>query len=254
MGVIKKTDTKVGLHVAKSEESLNIPQSDDETSSASTVTDSVPVLSIRTRRNIPCPLSFLNRRKHLGKKRNRRYENALQLETWREEEEFEEITIHDLICQSNFGFTKLFENVENMEAWHTFITSTEETQKRIVEYRPKKNNFNQNKTNGLSSFQNIKFGLRNMLKKSHLPLGILNYLEAEVVTCFLKDPQDVYVSGHVSSFERLLLHAVSQYHQLHSFSVNEETTCVRIVKIYNPFHDFKLPEILLGQYLESKKS
>jgi hypothetical protein len=47
---------------------------------------------------------------------------------------------------------------------------------------------------------------------------MLEFLENEVVDFFSKMPCGIYTSSSLSSYERLLLHAVSQYHCLISYS------------------------------------
>lgn len=60
--------------------------------------------------------------------------------------------------------------------------------------------------------------LRSLLKKRSLPLGMVQYLEGELVTFFSAMPRDIYVSPELSSFERMLLHSLSDYHSLTSLS------------------------------------
>jgi len=47
---------------------------------------------------------------------------------------------------------------------------------------------------------------------------MLEFLENQVVDFFSKTPRGTYTSSSLSSYERLLLHAVSQYHCLISCS------------------------------------
>lgn len=256
MGVIKKNDSKVGLFSPASEDSLQIAQSDDELSIASVSTDvSVNIPQpIPRQRNYPKPMSFHNTRRRMGKKQSRRHDNALLLETLVEESEVQEITLKDLMQNPSPGFSRLFEG-DNMEKWYDFMESSEEVQKKIIDHGPKKRSCSSDPAQDAAGkeFQRIKSGVRNLLKRSHVPVGMLTFLETEIVNFFTKSPQSVYISGILSSFERLLLHAISQYHQLCSFSRTDESSRTRHVHVWNDNDGYTIPKMLLSEYLESRE-
>lgn len=265
MGVIRKSDPKLGKF-ASSEESLNIPESSDDDHSGSshegahlTPVNQTP-RSIRSR--LPSiPASFCTQRKHLGKKRSRRYDNVNQLMTLLEEEELGEVSIHDLVQNSNDAFQRLLEDRDCLEAWDNFIQSSEEVQLMVISNngffeRPRKKlaSFpSSGPMTGEQAFSNIKTGLRNVLKKNRVPLGMLEFLENQVVDFFSKMPCGTYTSSSLSSYERLLLHAVSQYHCLNSFSFDSAKENLRLVKVSNPYEVYQMPAVLLGQYLEDRR-
>ncbi|XP_049804598.1 R3H domain-containing protein 4-like isoform X2 [Schistocerca nitens] len=256
MGVIKKNDSKVSIFSPTSDDSLQTAQSDDELSIASVSTDvstNIPQ-PVPQQRNYPKPMSFHNTRRRMGKKQSRRHDNAMLLETLVEESEIQEITLQDLMQNPSPGFSRLFED-DNMEKWYEFMESSEEVQKKIIEHSPKKRSspFNSSQNSAGKEFQRIKSGVRNVLKRSHVPVGMLTYLETEVVNFFSKSPQSVYISGILSSFERLLLHAISQYHQLCSFSRTDESSHTRHVHVWNDNDGYTIPKMLLSEYLESRE-
>ncbi|KAG7154786.1 R3H domain-containing protein 4-like [Homarus americanus] len=91
--------------------------------------------------------------------------------------------------------------------------------------------------------------LQSLLKKKHLPLGILSYLEEEIVELFVADPSTVYITQELTSFERLLVHALCQYNILTSKSTT--IACVRRTKVENLKNCFHSPEVSLTQYIET---
>ncbi|XP_069693870.1 R3H domain-containing protein 4-like isoform X1 [Periplaneta americana] len=265
MGVIRKNDPKLGIF-ASSEESLNIPDSsDDEHAGSSTEDAELPQamhVPRRLRHRVPSvPMSFCNQRKRLGKKRSRRYDNVNQLVTLVEEDELGEVSFHDLVQNSNDAFQRLLEDSDSLEAWNNFIQSSEEVQMIIAsekgfhERSKKKQVPFSSKTpmTGEQAFRNIKTGLRNVLKKNRVPLGMLGFLENQVVEFFSKMPSGIYTSSSLSSYERLLLHAVSQYHSLISYSFDSTKEQIRLVRVSNPYEVYQMPTVLLGQYLEDKR-
>lgn len=265
MGVIRKSDPKLGVY-ASSEESLHIPESSDDDRAASSHDDdlltSVNHAPRRLRGRIPSvPMSFCTQRKHLGKKRSRRSDNVNQLMTLLEEEELGEVSIHDLVQNSNDAFQRLLQDRDCSEAWNNFIHSSEEAQLMVTS----SNGFRERSREklvflpsdvpmtGEEAFRNIKTGLRNVLKKNRVPLGMLEFLENQVVDFFSKIPCGTYTSSSLSSYERLLLHAVSQYHCLISRSFDSAQENVRLVKVTNPYEMYQMPAVLLGQYLEDRR-
>lgn len=117
----------------------------------------------------------------------------------------------------------------------------------------------------------LNTALKNLLRKNNLPVGMLQYLEEEVVSFFIAMPTKTYVSRELNSFERLLLHSVSDYHRLKSLSkknsflwpnrirpiikyhvlgFDSEPEGVRLVRVKNPKKEFSSPPLLLAQYVE----
>lgn len=68
-----------------------------------------------------------------------------------------------------------------------------------------------------SSFLRISGHLRQALKK-HLPYGMLEHLEEQIVTHFTQNPGQSFEVSDLSSYERLLAHTCSMYNSLISQS------------------------------------
>lgn len=97
-------------------------------------------------------------------------------------------------------------------------------------------------------FSMMEAQLQSLLKKKHLPLGVLSYLEEEIVEIFGHDPLAIYITSELSSFERLLLHALCQYNFLRSKSTT--IAGVRRTKVENAHKCFHVPEISLTSYID----
>ncbi|GLH14134.1 hypothetical protein R5R35_013961 [Gryllus longicercus] len=258
MGVIKKNVPKLGVFTSDSEESLHIVQSseDEDVSSISDIIVPVSSNSRVRRRVLPIPVSASCGRKNLGKKRFRRYENGHHLETLIEDEELRPVTIYDFIPNKCAGFSTVLESGEAKEKWENFLASSEDKQEQIIGQRTaaKCAQYALPLTPD-EAFKNIKTGLRNILKKSQIPLGMIEYLENKLVEFFTNTPTDIFISEHLSSFERLLLHGVAQYYCLRSLSFNSDHDNVRLVRVSNPLKDkFHQPSMLLVQFLAERKN
>ena len=69
------------------------------------------------------------------------------------------------------------------------------------------------------AFMKIGFNLRQALKK-HPPMGMLEGIEEKITETFIINPNSEFVAEDMSSFERLLLHALCAYNALNSYSRN----------------------------------
>lgn len=97
-------------------------------------------------------------------------------------------------------------------------------------------------------FSMMETQLQSLLKKKHLPLGVLSYLEDEIVEIFASDPLSIYITSELSSFERLLLHALCQYNFLRSKSTT--LAGARRTKVENSNKCFHVPEMSLTSYID----
>ena len=68
-----------------------------------------------------------------------------------------------------------------------------------------------------AAFMKIGFNMRQALKK-HPPMGMLEGIEEKVTETFIKNPHSEFIADDMSSFERLLLHALCAYNALNSYS------------------------------------
>jgi len=83
-----------------------------------------------------------------------------------------------------------------------------------------------------TSFLRISSHLRQALKK-HLPWGILENLEDQILEHFKNNPNECFIASQLSSYERLLAHVCSMYNRLSSQSFDDENGD-RKLKIVNP--------------------
>jgi len=96
------------------------------------------------------------------------------------------------------------------------VSSSEENQERFISGQ--KPSATANCVNQSRSERRLSTTLRALIKKRNLPFGMVQYLEGELVQFFVSMPRDIYVSPELSSFERMLLHSLSDYHDLESLS------------------------------------
>ncbi|KAK3920458.1 R3H domain-containing protein 4 [Frankliniella fusca] len=266
MGLISKEDRVKGLFNASSAESLHIPSdppSEDELPPPPPAVlnhhhnHHPPGPKPRVR---PIPTAFFHLRKCLGKKKSRRYHDVNSLMTLVEEEEFGEVSINDLAPCHDTLFAQLLNDRSSMAKWNEFAESSDEAQQRFLNQFCEKGQIKRKKgTNGETlsgedAFQNIDVSLRTVLRKSKVPLGLVSYMEENLTAFFLEHPLEIFISENLTSFERLLLHAISQYNQLfsHSFDAADDSNG-RYVKVVNPHQDFRLPTLSLGDFLSVRK-
>lgn len=87
--------------------------------------------------------------------------------------------------------------------------------------------------------------MRQVFKKS-VPLGMLRAIEDDINDAFIKSPCGEFES-ELSSFERLLVHALSAYNSLNSYSYDRGGK--RVVKVENPHKQFYKKDPLLTEYI-----
>jgi len=100
------------------------------------------------------------------------------------------------------------------------------------------------------AFMKMGFNMRLALKK-HVPLGMLQGIEDNIVGSFVQDPHGEYIAEDFSSFERLILHALCSYNALNSYSYDSNGK--RKVKVGNPCKEFNKKDPSLYQYLLGKQ-
>ncbi|KAK8726520.1 hypothetical protein OTU49_010288 [Cherax quadricarinatus] len=140
---------------------------------------------------------------------------------------------------SGFSFTQVPINAESSSEDHSEAGVSQVSDCRCVHPA----------CNEEQRFGLLKPQMKSLLKKRHLPLGILSYLEEEVVALFTSDPSTVYITQELTSFERLLLHALCQYNFLSSKSAT--IASVRRTKVKNDRGCFHAPSVSLTQYIET---
>ncbi|XP_041359385.1 R3H domain-containing protein 4-like [Gigantopelta aegis] len=220
----------------------------------------------------------VNLRKRCGAKQARRTENLRQLMTLAEKDELGEVEISTVFEPSMSAFAGLFMEREKMKIWNDFINSSEEEQNHILEAaghvhtsRCRPMTSDEDKTEDMSDtweeipdkraghpgysaeacYNRIDRKLRLIFKRRHLPVGLLATLEEDIVSFFKEWPCSVYVSKLTSSFERMMVHALCQYLDLHSQSYDDSGE--RRTQVENKKDYFEVPSQLLTEYLQEKR-
>ncbi|CAF0893507.1 unnamed protein product [Didymodactylos carnosus] len=96
---------------------------------------------------------------------------------------------------------------------------------------------------------NIRCVLKSMLKRRHLPLARIIYFEDDLIPFFNEHPDSVYVRDLNNGFDRMLLHAVSQYLNLISKSFTRDGE--RYTQVENHRLKFIPPTTLLSQHIKT---
>ncbi|KAK3787127.1 hypothetical protein RRG08_059618 [Elysia crispata] len=172
------------------------------------------------------------------------------------EEKDEELALSDPMSSvepSSSLFETLLSNPDKMEMWNRFVESSEEDQRRLLNYRglhdikedkeeveeEGNETMVEHKEGGAVNsediwvmildkrsdhpaftpqkcYERVDRNLRALLKRRQLPMGMLANLEREIVTFFHEFPTSVFLSNISNSYERMLLHALCQYLNLRS--------------------------------------
>lgn len=143
------------------------------------------------------------------------------LQTLVEEDELEEVP--RLIEPYKSPFMRLLEDQNALEFWNDFIEKSQDEQAVIMESLGQKEEKclkNEGKT--ISPFARISGKIKRTLKiRNKHAKELLGGMEGDMISFFCETPDGVYIKEPANSFERLLLHAVAQYHNLNSISMFE---------------------------------
>uniref|UniRef100_A0A1A7YS04 R3H domain containing 4 n=1 Tax=Iconisemion striatum TaxID=60296 RepID=A0A1A7YS04_9TELE len=200
-----------------------------------------------------------------GKKSLRRQENTRYLANLLEKDECSK---DDLEVCSNPAipsiFTEACTNGNYVESWNDFMNCSGEEQERLLslleqEEAKRKNNNNNNQLlkdqrniypafTAQDCYLRIDRRLRVTLRRKQIPMGTLEVLEENLLSFFSAEPRSVYTTILSNSFERLLLHAICQYMDLVSASI-DNNGC-RQTEVVNKQEEFLPPDLLLSAYLE----
>ncbi|XP_048760634.1 R3H domain-containing protein 4-like [Ostrea edulis] len=215
-------------------------------------------------------------RKRMGANKARRVDNLRQLLHMVEKDDSVELDF-DIFEPSMSAFTELFNEKEKMQVWNDFVNSSEEEQDRIISGRSvpetileeeeveedfhmvgritedsRDNRKYHPSYSAEECFKRIDKKIKAHLKRRHLPLESLMKLEEGVIEFFKTWPDSVYIQHLTGGFERMLLHGVCQYLNLHSKSI--ENNGERHTQVENPYPGFDPPAILLSTYLKRSAS
>ncbi|KAF5287232.1 hypothetical protein FQR65_LT12276 [Abscondita terminalis] len=185
---------------------------------------------------MPTPRDFYYIRKSAGRRKQRRFINRTELQVLSEEDD--EDGIIKLMDDYKSPFARILEDEHKFQKWNDFINMTEEDQKAMLDFVP----------NGRvhSSIKNkappkISSRIKHAMKlKKKLSTQMVEKLENEVIKFFQYCPEGVFVASPPTSFERLLLHAIAQYHRLSSISLVVITRSVKAVAAAPAMSDFEI--------------
>ncbi|KAM4740134.1 R3H domain-containing protein 4 [Anableps anableps] len=197
-----------------------------------------------------------------GKKSLRRQENTRFLANLLEKDECSK---DDLEVCSNPAipsiFTEACTNGNYIEPWNDFMNCSGEEQERLLslleQEGAKRKNANQLLKDhrnvypaftAQECFHRIDRRLRATLRRKQIPMGTLEVIEENLLSFFNAEPHSVYTTILSSSFERLLLHAICQYMDLVSASIDYNGS--RQTEVMNKQEEFLPPGLLLSAYLE----
>ncbi|KAM4575389.1 R3H domain-containing protein 4 [Fundulus diaphanus] len=197
-----------------------------------------------------------------GKKSLRRQENTRFLANLLEKEECSK---DDLEVCSNPAipsiFTEACTNGNYIEPWNDFMNCSGEEQERLLSLLEQEGARRKNANQLLKDHRNVCLAfsaqecfhridrrLRATLRRKQIPMGTLEVIEENLLSFFSADPHSVYTTILSSSFERLLLHAICQYMDLVSASIDSDGS--RQTEVVNKQEEFLPPGLLLSAYLE----
>ncbi|KAF2884587.1 hypothetical protein ILUMI_21590 [Ignelater luminosus] len=168
-------------------------------------------------------------KRNSGKRKQRRFKNRSDLQTLSEEDE-DDAHLVKLVDDYKGPFARLLENKSALQFWNEFTALPEEDQAKLTESVPKQA-VPQNVIKPDDPMLRISSKIKRAMKiKKHLPMELIEKIEEDLINYFTIDPQGVFFSTPVTSFERLLLHAIAQYHNLRSISYFGDM--IRNVEVY----------------------
>lgn len=137
------------------------------------------------------------------------------------EEDEPELVVPNLIEPYKGPFTRLLEDDKALEFWNDFIEQSQEQQSLIMEsltQKPLKEVPN-GELKQTPPFERISSKIKRTIKvRKNLAKELLKTSEKAMIDFFNDSPENLYVAVPSTSFERLLLHAVAQFHALKSIS------------------------------------
>lgn len=200
-------------------------------------------------------------KRHWGARRMRRFENNVGSALNFDPEDICE-DLSDMLPDTTTAFSQLFTEKDKMKVWNDFVHKSEEEQTKILrDCRVKKDADNDevatcsrnakdesSPSSTEKRFRQIDKSCRFILIHKPTVWDKLNDIEDSLSNFFKETPKGVFVHRSESGFERILIHAVSQYLLLKSISFNDEGG-TRNTKVFNTHPDFTRPIVTLVSYL-----
>jgi len=205
-----------------------------------------------------------------GQKKKRRYENNKYLLNLVKSEDHSD----SLVNETRTAFSSLFQRKDKMAGWNSFLSFSEDDQLAIIanneifayfnneavlEEAPecvvkKINNYRdaRRKMTADEAFDSMCPKLKSIFTKRHFPMGILIQLENEVLQFFSQSPKGTCIIERQCSFDRLILHAVTNFNILFSQSFPKDRNR-RETHVRNLCPDFVPPLVSLSDYIQMKR-
>lgn len=155
-----------------------------------------------------------------------------------------------LLTENEMLLNEFIDNSEKVEAMIKTATRQHCKNKRLRKQSLNDDcyNFSEDENDPEEAFLSIGQNLRQAFKK-HLPLGMLEALENEIVEYFRENPGTEYISSELSSYERLLVHAASSYNKLDSRSFDKNGKRILVIHNRNQKKSFCPVDPSLSKYL-----
>lgn len=118
-------------------------------------------------------------------------------------------------------FARLLEDNDALKYWNDFIERSEVEQSEIIRSISEEYDLitADNNTTQPEKPGRISARIRRTIKiRKNLSLEIVKNSEDELIAFFKATPGDIYIKYPPTSFERLLIHGIAQYHRLKSVS------------------------------------
>lgn len=197
-----------------------------------------------------CLQEHLLTNKHPGRRKYRRYQNRVILMTLYEDEE-DTVTVYET---TKTPLTRLIEDSKALEYWNEFIKKSEEEQNEIISSatnNKEKNISNNNCQDNQHPITQLSSKIKRFLKiKRNLPLELVKSFEEEIVKFFNVTPFEKFFKEVNKSCERLLTHAIAQFHSLKSLNYEMK----KQVLIINLKEDWEPSKYYLYEFIEKLRS
>jgi len=255
MGVIRQPITAVKASTGLSSTDSTAHNTDAESVASSGTVTPVPGPVSQTGAGV-CPLQVRRNlgthslRLKQGRRTKQRCENEKMLMSMYGIDE-EDIWGTDVSHQTRSYFMDLV-NSENEELLDQFINNQEPRYFSKEKMTSRKEAIVDEETfEPETAFLKIASNLRQALKKRSMgSIGMLEGLEETLTDHFVSNPKSEYVREDLSSFERLLVHALCAYNSLNSHSF--DFAGKRLVRVENPHPTFFRRDPGLCRYLSNR--
>ncbi|RZB38809.1 R3H domain-containing protein 4 [Asbolus verrucosus] len=145
-------------------------------------------------------------------------------------------------------FTKLLQDDDALQFWNMFIDKSEEEQARVIQAFSKKKTDYKNTTLKERPSSRISSKIKRTIKiEKNLSLEQVKKSEDDLIDFFKTTPNQIYIKWPPTYFERLLLHAIAQYHGLQSLGMVENGH--KRVEVYNTIKDWIPADCFLTDFV-----